>query len=122
MQIFQNIVEEDEPEPCRSSPCKNHGTCKKETNGYSCSCLQGYSGEICQGYQFRCEILCLKLQSLLEDKLGACGSNPCKNSGSCRDANSGYTCSCRDGYSGQNCQGNEVSIWNLLIDFSIFYK
>ena len=33
---------------CDSSPCENGGTCEDQVNGYTCHCLNGYSGDHCQ--------------------------------------------------------------------------
>ena len=52
---------------CRSSPCRNGGTCENKPDGfYVCTCPPGYTG-------FNCEIIerCLKL------------SSPCSNQGMC---------------------------------------
>eukprot|EP00105_Crassostrea_gigas_P041126 XP_019925274.1 PREDICTED: plasminogen [Crassostrea gigas] len=34
--------------PCFPSPCKNRGQCKVEGTSFSCSCLQGFSGNKCE--------------------------------------------------------------------------
>lgn len=31
---------------CATSPCV-HGDCLDEVNGYTCSCISGYTGKIC---------------------------------------------------------------------------
>ena len=33
---------------CASTPCQNGGTCNDHANGYSCTCLLGYAGILCQ--------------------------------------------------------------------------
>lgn len=33
---------------CSSSPCNNSGTCKDLVNGFSCSCMAGFTGDLCQ--------------------------------------------------------------------------
>ncbi len=32
---------------CASTPCENGGTCVGSVNGYSCTCVAGYTGEHC---------------------------------------------------------------------------
>ena len=33
---------------CASDPCQNSVTCYDGMNGYTCDCLPGYTGPICQ--------------------------------------------------------------------------
>ncbi|XP_069105732.1 uncharacterized protein [Argopecten irradians] len=71
---------------CDSSPCLNNGGCEpaENDNGFTCSCLLGYSGYTCQDY--------------------VCDSSPCLNNGECEPAENGFTCNCISGYSGDTCQ------------------
>ena len=32
---------------CSPNPCKNGGSCTDLVNGFSCSCVAGYTGEDC---------------------------------------------------------------------------
>lgn len=32
---------------CESNPCLNGGTCNDNTDHFSCSCLRGYHGRMC---------------------------------------------------------------------------
>ena len=32
---------------CASSPCMNGGTCRDQLGGFTCSCVDGYSGPTC---------------------------------------------------------------------------
>ncbi|KAI0217207.1 hypothetical protein LSAT2_030911 [Lamellibrachia satsuma] len=42
---------------------------------------------------------------LCED-INECGSNPCRNGGTCTDALNKYSCTCHNGYEGTNCDTN----------------
>jgi len=33
---------------CASTPCQNSGNCVNQVNGYSCTCVAGYTGPMCQ--------------------------------------------------------------------------
>jgi len=33
---------------CASSPCVNGGSCVDAINGYTCSCVAGYTGVLCE--------------------------------------------------------------------------
>ena len=37
---------------CKSSPCKNGGTCSDHVNSYTCSCAAGYNGVHCENGTF----------------------------------------------------------------------
>ncbi|XP_066994976.2 protein crumbs [Anabrus simplex] len=70
---------------CVRSPCLNGGSCIIE-NAF-CSCLFGYTGELCQ------------------TDIDDCESQPCKHGGICEDFVGNYTCSCEGtGYEGVNCE------------------
>ena len=34
---------------CYDDPCKNNGTCRDHSVNYTCECLPGFMGELCQG-------------------------------------------------------------------------
>ena len=40
-----NVTDIDE---CESSPCLNGGTCMDEVNGYNCTCILGWEGDMCE--------------------------------------------------------------------------
>lgn len=33
---------------CASDPCTNGGTCVDQVNGFTCSCVPGFTGDVCQ--------------------------------------------------------------------------
>ena len=33
---------------CLSDPCQNGGTCIDEINAFTCICISGYTGDICE--------------------------------------------------------------------------
>ncbi|KAJ7386814.1 hypothetical protein OS493_006844 [Desmophyllum pertusum] len=71
---------------CESSPCKNGGTCENQPGGYSCSCVNGYTGKVC------------------EQDIDECANDPCLNGGKCHNEAGGYVCECPAGYEGSNCE------------------
>ena len=75
---------------CASSPCV-HGSCEDGVNSYSCSCLPGYTGTLCEMEIDECAVY-----------------DPCKNGAVCHDLVAAYECTCvmdMTGplYGGQNC-------------------
>ena len=70
---------------CYSNPCLNGGSCADYPTMFRCSCVQGFTGEIC------------------ETDIDGCSTDPCKNSANCHDLINDYHCDCVVGYSGKNC-------------------
>ena len=72
---------------CASSPCANGATCFDETQQFRCSCLPGWSGELCG------------------QNVDDCRSYPCANGGTCKDLVSAYKCDCSTQlpFTGANC-------------------
>ncbi|XP_045201110.2 sushi, von Willebrand factor type A, EGF and pentraxin domain-containing protein 1-like [Mercenaria mercenaria] len=71
---------------CSSSPCQNGGSCAYFMNGFTCACLSGYTGTIC------------------ETEIDDCEGHICQNNGTCTDGLQSYTCTCADGYTGDLCE------------------
>lgn len=71
---------------CAGSPCHHGSTCSDHVNGFSCSCLPGYTGSLC------------------EVNYNECGSGPCRNGGICADGVNAYLCLCKSGFTGENCE------------------
>ncbi|XP_061475536.1 neurogenic locus notch homolog protein 4 isoform X2 [Rhineura floridana] len=78
---------------CARIPCKNGGVCLSHSNGtFSCLCLAGYVGEMCQF-------------------VDPCTPGRCQNGGTCTLMNlrpptpPAYTCLCPPGFTGEECKG-----------------
>ncbi|CAF3778690.1 unnamed protein product [Adineta steineri] len=77
--------------PCSSIPCKNNGTCIRNSNiengVYRCNCSTGYFGKHCE-------------------YLNGCISSPCQNAGTCllnNETNIPY-CQCLSNTTGSRCE------------------
>jgi hypothetical protein len=57
-----------------------------QPGAYMCDCLPAYTGEHC------------------ETEVNECGSNPCKNGGTCMDQPGAYMCDCLPAYVGEHCE------------------
>ncbi|KAL2078014.1 hypothetical protein ACEWY4_025699 [Coilia grayii] len=125
----------DEPNGCDPNPCMNEGTCKpKSSGGYTCSCVQLYSGKNCEKFVNPCkkvncgsgECVLTKTAPFYECKCrppfrpphckkgAACRPNLCLNGGTCQkgQARSQFTCLCPSGYSGKLCQVGPGDCYN----------
>lgn len=69
---------------CAPSPCLNGGTCSDVGGIATCSCANGYEGELCE--------------------VTPCTDNPCLHGGTCTVAGSGFSCACQAPYTGATCQ------------------
>lgn len=108
---------------CRSSPCKNGGTCVNSPNTYVCQCPPGYLGRNCEtgiqivfsvSYTVRLLSSCERCLSCIEND--ACSPDPCKNGAKCVNRRTDYDCQCPAGYNGKDCDNSEtyhknISIW-----------
>uniref|UniRef100_A0A8C8D4R5 Cadherin, EGF LAG seven-pass G-type receptor 2 n=1 Tax=Oncorhynchus tshawytscha TaxID=74940 RepID=A0A8C8D4R5_ONCTS len=73
---------ETEIDLCYSKPCGAHGLCRSREGGYTCECLNDYTGK-------RCE---------LSSRSGRCGPAVCKNGGTCVNLLvGGFKCECPSG-------------------------
>ncbi|KAL2078013.1 hypothetical protein ACEWY4_025698 [Coilia grayii] len=112
---------------CDPNPCMNEGACKpKSSGGYTCSCVQLYSGKNCEKFVNPCKkVNCGAGECVLTNtapfyeckcrppfqpphckKAAACRPNPCLNGGTCQKGKtrSQFTCLCPSAYSGKLCQ------------------
>ena len=56
-QISFSIVDINE---CSPNPCKNGGSCTDLVNGFSCSCVAGYNGDVCSNGNYHSDLLDLR--------------------------------------------------------------
>nr|XP_020461507.1 lactadherin-like isoform X2 [Monopterus albus] len=88
---------------CSPNPCKNDGLCEVIAptrrgdvfNEYICKCQPGFEGVHCQ------------------INVNDCANQPCKNGGTCRDADGDYTCQCPSPYVGKQCQLRCISLLGM---------
>ena len=114
---------------CSSNPCLNNGICTQSSNGFICTCINGYTGIRCGQRADKCPLNvglnCVHGHCRLDNQgnpscrcypgfggvicdinLTNCDLKPCVNNGSCIDEGNSYRCLCPSGTSGANCQIN----------------
>ena len=97
---------------CASDPCQNGGTCIDEINAFTCMCMRGYTGDICEtSKNVNEENGNVKGHFHFVD-IDECNSSPCENGGTCVDGVYEYTCSCTSGHTGDQCEASK----NFLAD------
>ncbi|XP_033095842.1 adhesion G-protein coupled receptor G7-like isoform X2 [Anneissia japonica] len=69
-------------------PCNNAGICNDGINGFTCTCLVGWTGVFC------------------ETNINECASSPCMNGAACLDGVNAFFCQCAPGWSGTECENN----------------
>ncbi|XP_060554668.1 fibropellin-1-like [Ruditapes philippinarum] len=69
-------------------PCKNGATCVDLVNDFSCTCVPGYTGKLCQ------------------TDINECETNQCQYNSTCVDLVNGFRCSCPAGITGDLCEIN----------------
>ncbi|XP_062494968.1 delta and Notch-like epidermal growth factor-related receptor [Pezoporus occidentalis] len=118
----------EEFDACHSQPCQNNATCtdvaqKHDRNNFTCTCLAGYTGKLCQSEidhcvqepcqnggtcssninGFSCQCPEGFLGTLCEEKVDPCASSPCQNNGTCYADRLTFSCSCSPGFTGPTC-------------------
>ena len=67
------------------------------------------SSKIVNADIIRCKLTSLPIFSFLCVDIDECASDPCQNSGTCRDYVNRYNCTCVDGYGGEDCQAGKFN-------------
>ncbi|GFY44807.1 neurogenic locus notch-like protein 1 [Trichonephila inaurata madagascariensis] len=128
----EEIITESDWSACSFNPCKNGGTCERNSahpNTYECNCIQGYTGTHCQVLNScvtvekeTCPLgACVYEEDGLSkscacffgmswdddlkecrDQDPPCFPNPCHN-GTCILHETDFHCSCNSGYDGEFC-------------------
>ena len=80
MFIFTQVNE------CVSSPCQYNGTCEDLLSGFTCTCVEGYNGTMC------------------EEDIDECIATPCGQNKTCVNVMGSYECVCPDGFYGDSCE------------------
>ncbi|CAI9715910.1 sushi, von Willebrand factor type A, EGF and pentraxin domain-containing 1-like [Octopus vulgaris] len=110
------------------SVCENNGICHNNYGNFTCECLDGYEGKLCEKnideclkgkcynggtcydgiFKFSCKCRSGYTGPQCEEEINECESSPCKNNGSCEDQLNGFKCYCPQQFSGKYCE-NEFS-------------
>uniref|UniRef100_U3C4U5 Delta and Notch-like epidermal growth factor-related receptor n=1 Tax=Callithrix jacchus TaxID=9483 RepID=U3C4U5_CALJA len=118
----------EEYDACQRKPCRNNASCidaneKQDGSNFTCVCLPGYTGELCQSKVDYCILdpcrngaTCMSglsgftcqcpegyFGSACEEKVDPCASSPCQNNGTCYVDGVHFTCSCSPGFTGPTC-------------------
>ncbi len=113
---------------CFSAPCQNGGLCLSKTASFSCICLPGYSGTLCETLIDPCQQpikaclnggICVPFGDYTgfectcangytgrncELLIDNCQSRPCQNNATCISFQAEYYCNCQIGFTGFNCE------------------
>ncbi|KAH8286857.1 hypothetical protein KR018_002895 [Drosophila ironensis] len=77
---------------CKSSPCKNGGTCYDAYKAFQCVCAAGWQGPTCEDDVNECF------------DLAGTDVAGCLNNGQCINTPGSYRCNCRNGFTGAHCR------------------
>ncbi|XP_065051833.1 transmembrane cell adhesion receptor mua-3-like isoform X9 [Rhopilema esculentum] len=79
-------IKQADVDACASNPCKHASQCLNKSSDYECTCLEGYTGKIC------------------DIDIDECASLPCFNGGTCSNQIGNFVCQCFQGYTGIHCE------------------
>eukprot|EP00057_Strongylocentrotus_purpuratus_P021779 XP_011676253.1 PREDICTED: fibropellin-3 [Strongylocentrotus purpuratus] len=109
---------------CASDSCQHGGTCTEGVNAFTCACVPGYNGDMCQTDIDDCATSPCEDDETCTDGVNSyrcascnagftgpgcstdideCHSTPCMHEGTCIDNVNSFTCACVDGYTGTVC-------------------
>uniref|UniRef100_A0A674BXQ1 Slit homolog 1a (Drosophila) n=1 Tax=Salmo trutta TaxID=8032 RepID=A0A674BXQ1_SALTR len=74
---------------CEENRCQNRAQCVDQLNGYSCSCLDGYSGQLCE---------------VPPSPHSLCDLADCQNGAPCVERAGRALCQCLPGFGGPRCE------------------
>eukprot|EP00795_Rhopilema_esculentum_P016722 gene16722-8175_t len=121
---------------CLNSPCLNGGFCRTVSDGFVCTCVNGFIGLRCEKRSDECPLIesikCINGHcrrdshgtpkcecnanfggKFCDQSLNTCEHTTC-NGGSCLDSSTGYKCTCPSGSIGKNCQINPTKTIQCL--------
>lgn len=108
----------------QSSPCQHSGTCQDREVGYTCTCVEGYSGDNCQNIVSTAAAGEVTSPTSANAETTAApdpvGTVDCRDAGhtcvygTCTEAGGSWSCNCQSGYSGSRCQD--------LVNGDLWYK
>ncbi|XP_065051844.1 uncharacterized protein LOC135681343 [Rhopilema esculentum] len=79
-------IKQADVDACASNPCKHASQCWNKSSDYECTCLEGYTGKIC------------------DIDIDECKSLPCFHGGTCLNQIGKFVCQCFQGYKGIHCE------------------
>ena len=84
---------------CIGVICNGNGQCVNGVNSFNCSCVPGFTGELCQ------------------TNIDECVGISCIGNGECLDVVNSFTCECSPGYTGPLCdiQGKRIAKWCIFL-------
>ena len=99
---------------CDSVPCHNGGNCTDGIDGFTCGCVPGHTGVLCEtGRPSLCfSMLYNQSEIYCGSDIGECTSAPCQNNGTCVDEINRFTCNCSFGFTGDHCETSNRCVFN----------